>query len=641
MVFRSAIFWGPFIFVFFSLHASEAGNAKRTFDTYLKNFQASPKLVEADIYSQRKPTLEYLDALIQLEFSRPFCSNEIGKDTAEIMALATTLKDDLGLAMGAFLKGNLDIEYNTALALENMLKAHAYFKETADSSGLLRTYYMLSVSHMDLPSNIKAQNLRFQNYFKAFQSIGQKMRNPQNRIFFIMRFLIFSRDFGDVLSDSLEQALIEEVSQLLSDSIVRPSLISDFHDFMGIYYSRNENFDAERALLHFQKSFDLLPEDCHEPYFVKFLNNIAFGYLQIEDYKNAEILYKQVVDIYQRHPNTPSKFFLQYAYSSLAELALKNENWLVAWEYRNLADSAKEFLIQHARHKHMEQLLFMQELEQRDSIIDQLYEKSRWKNLFILIFIVLLGIGLIMIFLLTFLNYKLKLAKNELQTMSDNQEIIMTMLAHDLRGPINTYQQLAETLLFLNETKQTDKQEIVKKQISLMGLGMTGLLENILQWGALKKKEKPMSIEILLKSTVQNILELYSPLANLNDVAIEVDIPEGLRLTIHPQTLETILRNLIDNAIKNSPKKGKVLIQWMQDNRTLKIVNDADPHFIEQLEAINQYFEAGTTKLEQKGRTGFGLQLVNLMAHRAQIKVKVSKGEHHRVVFRLLFPESP
>jgi hypothetical protein len=162
------------MFVFFSLSATETGASHRTFDTYLRVFSSSPKQVDDDIYLQRKPTLEYLDALIQLEFSRAFCSNEPGKDTAEIIALATTLKDDLGLAMGAFLKANIEIQNNAAIALENVLKAHAYFKETADSSGLLRTYYMLSVSYMDLPANIKAQNLRFQNYFKTFQSIGQK-----------------------------------------------------------------------------------------------------------------------------------------------------------------------------------------------------------------------------------------------------------------------------------------------------------------------------------------------------------------------------------------------------------------------------------------------------------------------------------
>jgi signal transduction histidine kinase len=63
-----------------------------------------------------------------------------------------------------------------------------------------------------------------------------------------------------------------------------------------------------------------------------------------------------------------------------------------------------------------------------------------------------------------------------------------------------------------------------------------------------------------IKKTAEEAINLYHELAVKNEQSLELDIDEGLKGTGDRYMISTVLRNLISNAIKFTPNKGRILI---------------------------------------------------------------------------------
>jgi signal transduction histidine kinase len=88
-----------------------------------------------------------------------------------------------------------------------------------------------------------------------------------------------------------------------------------------------------------------------------------------------------------------------------------------------------------------------------------------------------------------------------------------------------------------------------------------GLLENLLQWSRIQRGISGFDpSKLKLKTKVEDSINAVTELASKKGIAITISIPDELEVFADSNMLESIIRNLTTNAVKFSPRGGKVII---------------------------------------------------------------------------------
>lgn len=161
-------------------------------------------------------------------------------------------------------------------------------------------------------------------------------------------------------------------------------------------------------------------------------------------------------------------------------------------------------------------------------------------------------------------KYEKQLKENEAKLIELNatKDKFFSIVAHDLRGPLGNVKTLI-SFLDENYTDYTDieKQDIIKL-ISESSILIYSFLENLLEWANSQKGTinfDPQSVN--LKILTISVLNLMNPIAKTKNIEISNDLFNDVYMVGDVNMVNTILRNLISNAIKFTPNNGKIKIK--------------------------------------------------------------------------------
>ena len=145
-----------------------------------------------------------------------------------------------------------------------------------------------------------------------------------------------------------------------------------------------------------------------------------------------------------------------------------------------------------------------------------------------------------------------------------------------------------------------------------------------------------------LKHIVEETVDLMSVIAKDKQIGISSDLPEDTQsVFVDPSQIKRVFINLINNAIKFTPPKGKINIKCRKIDDKIQIdITDTGCGIPE--EAVEKIFEEfyrvdNSINQEVKG-TGLGLALVKniIEAHKGKIWVKSKAGAGSTFSFTLL-----
>ena len=138
---------------------------------------------------------------------------------------------------------------------------------------------------------------------------------------------------------------------------------------------------------------------------------------------------------------------------------------------------------------------------------------------------------------------------------------LFSIISHDLRSPINGI--LGLTGLIVEETESFSKDHIreIAKSIHTSAGSITQLLQGLLEWSQLQRgnitfNPKPE----LLHSAIVKCTNVLQESARAKNITLHTQTGENINVFADKQMLETVIRNLITNAIKFTPKGGRITI---------------------------------------------------------------------------------
>lgn len=230
----------------------------------------------------------------------------------------------------------------------------------------------------------------------------------------------------------------------------------------------------------------------------------------------------------------------------------------------------------------------------------------------------------------------------ELKKASEFKDKILALVAHDLRAPLITLSGLTRKINFLIRKERIDDVAKLSTTIDNSTAGVTILLDNILNWALVQQGQFRIEPERLnLKEVVADIVTLYTHTAEAKSIHIET-MKEDLMVDVDRNSIETTIRNLLNNAIKFSRNEGIISIRKFENDKGIGVeVKDhgigIPPEMIARLFKFDRKQRVKGTKGE-KG-TGFGLMLCQELMHLNKGRIEVASTEGQGSSFFIILPK--
>lgn len=242
---------------------------------------------------------------------------------------------------------------------------------------------------------------------------------------------------------------------------------------------------------------------------------------------------------------------------------------------------------------------------------------------------------------------KIKLAENKISAQRDNLEKLnaakdkfFSIIAHDLKNPfsvlLSVTTSLSEGFDDLSETDKNMSINRINKSVNLL----YNLLENLLQWsmsqtGRLKYSPEKNDLYLL----VFHNISLLKMNAEKRNIKIKNNLKEGLSVFVDTDMINTVIRNLVSNAIKFNVDGGTIEINALQKNNMIEIeIKDSGIGLTD--EDIGKLFRIDVkntsigSRNKEKG-TGIGLIICKefIKKNGGQIRVTSEKGKGSNFCF--------
>jgi len=197
--------------------------------------------------------------------------------------------------------------------------------------------------------------------------------------------------------------------------------------------------------------------------------------------------------------------------------------------------------------------------------------------------------------------------------MTQQTQLLLKQMAHDIRGPLNT-------LIGYLELELEDKKDNAFLQKALSSAKeINQLINDVLSVG---KVEKLDLIKILKQAIELNGLEIE--LKNILISSSSFFEEENFFVIVDSFILKTIIRNAINNSVKFSPQFGEIRVSITKNNLFFVI------------EIKNNFNEE-----ESKKGLGMGLNFVQSYADKIGVKIKKERKEKEKEFILKIFVPRP
>lgn len=452
--------------------------------------------------------------------------------------------------------------------------------------------------------------------------------------------------------ESYKSAL--EIRRLLGDKQGEAQTLNTIGDLY--FVMRND----DRAIANYLASLEIFKRLKDNVGLSELYNDVAAFYLRKSDHPNA-------IENAQLALQAANQAQIQYqmirSYQHLSDCYEALGDYKKAFEYKELYQAIEEFIQNEKDESVVIDTQNRYILEKKEARISNL-EKDRaerekeiqtQKKIRNFLFVVVaLGVAIVILILYGYIqkqrsNKKLEVANAEirrqneqLQQLNATKDKFFSIISHDLKGPLNSLTSFSGLLINYFDSLSKEEIQALAKDLDKSLKNLFALLENLLEWsrsqtGAIEFKPEAFDLSELVE---QNI-ELLTAQAGTKEIKLKYANPQPLTVLAHKNSVTTVIRNLISNAIKFTPKGGTITLTASKSNEEA-LVSIADTGVGMSKEVIDKLFRIDakhSTKgtADEKG-TGLGLVLCKDFVEKNHGNIGVQSEEGKGSTFYFTLP---
>lgn len=233
----------------------------------------------------------------------------------------------------------------------------------------------------------------------------------------------------------------------------------------------------------------------------------------------------------------------------------------------------------------------------------------------------------------------IELKNKEIELANESKNELLSMVAHDLRSPLNNIQSLVEIMQMPGqENEQAAYFQYIKDCCDKADRIIREIVAAAQDENSTNVLKTPEHISTLLQDCVRNWKKVIN-----NKVSLELVLPEEwIVLPVHKDKVQRIIDNLIGNAIKFTPEtNGKIVVELKKMDTHIQIsvmdngvgIPKKDiPHL------FDKFTSAGRTGINNEASIGLGLHISKQFAEQHGGKLWVESIEDEGSTFYLNLP---
>ena len=241
------------------------------------------------------------------------------------------------------------------------------------------------------------------------------------------------------------------------------------------------------------------------------------------------------------------------------------------------------------------------------------------------------------------LNQKLLMVRDVTQQRQTDQmrRDFVANASHELRTPLTVITGYLEALAE-DESISADLRMPIR-EIDRQAARMRALVQDLLKLSELDSKGREISrheidMAALLTAAAREAKAMENCPQN-----VELDIQSNARLLADEGDIQSVLSNLVSNAVRYTPRDGRITIRWTVDAKGgyLAVIDTGVGISKEHIPRLTERFyrvENGRERIGGEGGTGLGLSIVKhaLQRYGASLRIDSKPGEGS--VFTCTFP---
>ncbi|MCU0436812.1 MAG: ATP-binding protein [Raineya sp.] len=537
-------------------------------------------------------------------------------------------------------------------AREAYLKSLEIAEKIKDTTQIISTYERLGSLSLLSKDAQKAMV-----YFSKGFDLSKKIQSAHYQDFLNTRLAKAYFDSGNI--QKAEAMLLEVIKNTRNKEDI--GMFIDASSILADNYQGIKEYKKSIKIL--DDAIEIATKNDLKLFLMGFYNRQAINFIQLNRLNEAEKCLSNIENL----RDLTDKNILQMLYQNHKQIDSAKGNYLKALEWNNKYIRLTDSLNYTERMRGFAELQQKFEIEEKELILQKLKTQNeqeiannkRNQNLIVILvlaFSIVASLGVVLWFnqkKLKEKNHKIIAQENDLRNFSEkltvvNKEltkkhefdnILLTIISHDLKGPIQSVKTLLE--MMQNGVFKPENYQNLLDLATVSLNSSSSLLENILFWAKSYQNDFQMkNKEVNLKDLCERTIGLLALQAEQKGITLENQVSDDVTCYADEDILSLTIRNLISNAIKFT-LYGKVTIDASYNKGYCYIsVTDTGVGIApENLNKIfsRQYYTKGTHK--EKG-TGLGLMLCKEFVERNKgaITVESKVGEGSTFTIQLPMP---
>jgi len=241
---------------------------------------------------------------------------------------------------------------------------------------------------------------------------------------------------------------------------------------------------------------------------------------------------------------------------------------------------------------------------------------------------------------------EIKRKNDELEQLNCEKDKFFSIVAHDLRSPFNGLLGFSNLLVDELENMTLDETRKVAESMKSSASNLFHLLENLLEWSRMQRGITHFNPGVfVLKPIISESLQPGLDSADKKGIATFLNIPEKLDVFADQYMLASTIRNLASNAVKFTPKGGKVFISAKTVNGNAVEISVKDTGIGMSPEMINDLFRLDVLSsrrgTEGEPSSGLGLTLCKDFIEKHGGEIRVESETNKGSTFYIILPAAP
>jgi signal transduction histidine kinase len=213
------------------------------------------------------------------------------------------------------------------------------------------------------------------------------------------------------------------------------------------------------------------------------------------------------------------------------------------------------------------------------------------------------------------------------------QQTFIDSVTHELKTPLASIKLCLDTLVRgeLSAPQRENLRQMMLTDVERLSVFMDDILEaSRIAHGRRTQRWTSVNVTALVRHCVDVLVRRY----NLPDGAVQMLVPDNLTITTDPTALETVLKNLLDNAVKYSPHPPAIQVTARasaQGELELSVTDQGIGIAKANLKRIfHRFYRVASDEVYARSGTGLGLFVVAALVRNLGGSIEARSEGLHR-----------